>query len=128
MTCLSQVAIVVADYDEAIRYFRDKLGFALVEDKAMDNGKRWVVMAPSMTGGARILLAKAKNEAELGHVGNQTGGRVFLFLETDDFEATYRSFRDSGVDFSEEPRDEEYGKVAVFSDLYGNKWDLIGRR
>ena len=116
---------MVTDYDEAIAYYTRVLGFRLVQDDAITAGKRWVVVAPpgALEGG--LLLAKAKNEAELSAVGRQTGGRVFLFLHTDDFWRDYRAFLDRGVRFAESPREEVYGTVAVFEDLYGNRWDLL---
>jgi catechol 2,3-dioxygenase-like lactoylglutathione lyase family enzyme len=119
------VAVLVTDYDEAIAYYTRVLGFRIVQDDAITAGKRWVVVAPpgALEGG--LLLAKAKNEAELSAVGRQTGGRVFLFLHTDDFWRDYRAFLDRGVRFAESPREEVYGTVAVFEDLYGNRWDLL---
>jgi len=126
---LSRIALVVRHYDEAIQYYCQGLGFVLVEDTELVAGKRWVVIRPSeRADSAEIILAKAKNEAELAAVGNQTGGRVFLFLETDDFWRDYNAFKAQGVDFAENPREEVYGTVVVFKDLYGNKWDLIGRK
>lgn len=129
---LALVSLVVRDYDEAIAYYTGALGFRLVEDSPRGPGKRWVVVAPpgadaSLTtgDGCRLLLAQAKNAAELAAVGNQTGGRVFLFLHTDDFRRDHRAFLARGVEFLEEPREESYGTVAVFRDLYGNKWDLL---
>ncbi len=115
------------DYDEAIDFYTRVLGFRLVEDSPREPGKRWVVVAPS-GGGASLLLAKAANEAQLSRVGNQTGGRVFLFLHTDDFDRDHAAMSAHGVKFVEAPRDEEYGKVVVFEDLYGNRWDLIERK
>jgi catechol 2,3-dioxygenase-like lactoylglutathione lyase family enzyme len=124
---LSAVSLVVRDYDEAIAYYTGALGFRLVEDSPRGPGKRWVLVAPPGAGpdGCRLLLAKAKNDAELATIGRQTGGRVFLFLQTDDFHRDHRAFRARGVEFLEEPREESYGTVAVFRDLYGNKWDLL---
>lgn len=124
---LSAVSLVVRDYDEAIAYYTGALGFRLVEDSPRGPGKRWVLVAPPGAGpdGCRLLLAKAKNAAELAAIGRQTGGRVFLFLQTDDFHRDHRAFRARGVEFLEEPREESYGTVAVFRDLYGNKWDLL---
>jgi catechol 2,3-dioxygenase-like lactoylglutathione lyase family enzyme len=113
------VTLVVDDYDEAISYFTRKLGFALVEDTALDGGKRWVVVAPRGAGSG-LLLAKAANQRQ-----KQAGGRVFLFLHTDDFRRDYAAYTERGVTFVEEPRQEPYGTVAVFTDLYGNRWDLI---
>jgi catechol 2,3-dioxygenase-like lactoylglutathione lyase family enzyme len=119
------VSILVRDYDEALAFYSGKLRFSVVEDTPMGGGRRWVVLAPPGSDGTRILLAKAKNRGELSAVGKQAGGRVFLFLHTDDFARDHREMRRRGVAFSEEPRDEEYGTVAVFEDLYGNKWDLL---
>ena len=124
---LAHVALVVRDYDEAIDFYTRALGFKLVEDTQLSAEKRWVVVTPS-DGSASLLLAKAANDAQLSRVGNQTGGRVFLFLHTDDFERDHRAMTAHGVKFIENPRDEKYGKVAVFEDLYGNRWDLIERR
>jgi catechol 2,3-dioxygenase-like lactoylglutathione lyase family enzyme len=121
---IALVTLVVDDYDEAISYFTRKLGFALVDDTALEDGKRWVVVAPR---GAEsgLLLAKAVNQRQKQAVGAQTGGRVFLFLHTDDFRRDYAAYKERGVSFVEEPRQESYGTVAVFTDLYGNRWDLI---
>jgi catechol 2,3-dioxygenase-like lactoylglutathione lyase family enzyme len=119
------VAVLVTDYDEAIAYYTRVLGFRLLQDDAITAGKRWVVVAPPGALECGLLLAKAKNEAELSAVGRQTGGRVFLFLHTDDFWRDYRAFLDRGVRFAESPREEVYGTVAVFEDLYGNRWDLL---
>jgi catechol 2,3-dioxygenase-like lactoylglutathione lyase family enzyme len=124
---LALVAIVVADYDEAIDYYTGVLGFTLVEDEPREPGKRWVVVAPSADRGAKLLLAKAAKPEQLSRVGNQTGGRVFLFMHTDDFDGDYARFKAAGVRFVETPRSESYGRVVVFQDLYGNKWDLIER-
>lgn len=121
---IATVALVVADYDEAIAWYTQKLGFHLFDDADLGGGKRWVTIGPS-EGGVRLLLAEAKNAEERSRVGNQTGGRVFLFLETDDFAADHRAMFERGVDFREAPRHEAYGTVAVFADLYGNLWDLI---
>jgi catechol 2,3-dioxygenase-like lactoylglutathione lyase family enzyme len=119
------VSILVRDYDEAVAFYSGKLGFDLIEDTPMGGGRRWVVAAPRGSGGARILLAKAKNKRELSAVGSQGGGRVFLFLHTDDFARDHREMLRRGVKFREEPREEAYGTVAVFENLYGNKWDLL---
>jgi catechol 2,3-dioxygenase-like lactoylglutathione lyase family enzyme len=122
---LATVALVVRDYDEAKAWFVDMLDFVVVEDTDLGDGKRWLVVAPRGQNGARLLLAAAANEAQKARIGDQTGGRVFLFLETDDFERAYAVFRKRGVRFTETPRSERYGKVAVFLDLYGNRWDLL---
>ena len=121
---IATVVLVVRDYDEAIAWYVEKLGFSLHQDVDLGEGKRWVLVGPQGEG-ARLLLAQAKDERELSRVGDQTGGRVFLFLETDDFDRDHRAMRERGVTFSEEPRREGYGTVAVFADLYGNLWDLI---
>jgi catechol 2,3-dioxygenase-like lactoylglutathione lyase family enzyme len=126
---IGYVALVVRDYDEAIAFFTEKLGFRVVEDKPSKDrqgrDKRWVLVAPTGSSGTQLLLAKASTPEEESRIGNQTGGRVFLFLHTDDFWRDYRAMTARGVKFVREPRDEEYGTVAVFEDLYGNKWDLL---
>ena len=121
---LATVALVVRDYDEAVRWYVEKLGFALAEDIDLGGGKRWVTLDPG-NGGARLLLARAEGERQASRVGDQTGGRVFLFLETDDFARDHAAMLSKGISFKEEPRRESYGTVAVFTDLYGNPWDLI---
>ena len=125
---IATLALVVADYDEAIEFYRDKLGFSLVADTPLGGDKRWVLVAPPGGNGARLLLAKADGPEQLASVGNQTGGRVMLFLETDDFAGDFSRMSEKGVTFLEAPRHEAYGSVAVFADLYGNKWDLIEPR
>lgn len=115
---------MVRDYDEAIAWFVGKLDFELAEDTELGPLKRWVVVRPS-TGGAGLLLARADGESQAATIGRQAGGRVFLFLETDDFARDYAAYRAAGVRFLETPRAEAYGMVAVFEDLYGNRWDLI---
>ncbi len=127
MKHLALVALVVPDYDEAIAYYTGVLGFTLVEDEPREAGKRWVVVAPSRDRGASLLLARAATPEQLSRVGNQTGGRVFLFLHTDDFDGDYERYGAAGVEFVESPRHEDYGRVVVFRDRYGNKWDLIER-
>jgi lactoylglutathione lyase len=122
---IAHVTLLVRDYDEAIAYYTKTLGFQLVEDTPVAEGKRWVLVAPGGESGCGLLLAKAKNAEELGAVGHQAGGRVFLFLHTDDFWRDYRAFTARGVGFCEQPREEPYGTVAVFADLYGNRWDLL---
>jgi catechol 2,3-dioxygenase-like lactoylglutathione lyase family enzyme len=122
---LAQVTLVVREYDEAIAFFTDKLGFHLIEDSALGDGKRWVVVAPDALGTHRLLLARALTPDEIRAIGSQTGGRVFLFLHTGDFWRDYRNMQSRGVEFLEAPREESYGTVAVFEDLYGNKWDLL---
>jgi catechol 2,3-dioxygenase-like lactoylglutathione lyase family enzyme len=121
---IATVALVVHDYDEAVRWYMDKLGFALAEDVDLGGGKRWVTLAAGNSG-ARLLLARAEGERQASRVGDQTGGRVFLFLETDDFARDHAAMLAKGVVFKEEPRREAYGTVAVFADLYSNLWDLI---
>jgi len=121
---LSLVSLVVRDYDEAIEFFCGKLDFQLLEDTKIYESKRWVVVAPKHSS-CSLLLAKAKNEEEEKFIGNQSGGRVFLFLESDDFWSDYKKMKGKGIIFMEEPRNERYGTVVVFKDLYGNKWDLI---
>lgn len=118
-------ALVVRDYDEAIQYYTKILGFRLIEDTDQGNGKRWVVVQPQGQGGAAILLAQAKGPEQESAIGFQTGGRVFLFLHTDDFERDYANYTAAGVEFVRPPSREAYGQVAVFRDLYGNLWDLI---
>ena len=124
-TAIATITLVVADYDAAIAFYRDRLGFILIADTDMGHGKRWVVVGPAGERGARLLLAKADGDDQAAAIGNQTGGRVMLFLETDDFERDYEAMRANGVVFLETPRHEPYGSVAVFEDLYGNKWDLL---
>lgn len=119
------VTLVVRDYDEAISYYIRKLGFLLVEDTRIDAAKRWVVVAPQGATEGGLLLAKAANERQNAAVGSQTGGRVFLFLHTDDFHRDFAAYKERGVAFVEGPRQESYGTVAVFEDLYGNRWDLV---
>jgi len=123
---LAQIALVVADYDEAIAFYTGKLRFTLVEDTVLSETKRWVVIAPPGSSGARLLLAKAATPEQATRVGNQTGGRVFLFLHTDDFDRDYQQLLDQDIRIVRTPAVEAYGKVAVFEDLYGNRWDLIG--
>ncbi len=122
---LAQVALVVRDYDEAIQYYTQTLHFDLLEDTTLSDTKRWVVVAPKGSGGCRLLLAKAANEEQQSRVGNQTGGRVFLFLHTDDLLRDYKALTGKGVTFVRPPATEAWGRVAVFRDLYGNLWDLI---
>lgn len=122
---LTQIALVVNDYDEAIAFYTQKLKFDLVEDTALSETKRWVVVAPRGDGGCNLLLAKAANDLQKSRIGNQTGGRVFLFLHTDNFERDYQNLLDQGITIVRKPSVETYGTVAVFEDLYGNLWDLI---
>ncbi len=125
---LAVVSLLVRDYDEAIAFYVGRLGFALGEDVALEDGKRWVVVHPPGEGGAALLLARADGERQRAAIGNQGGGRVFLFLHTDDFARDHAAFVARGVTFLEAPRHEAYGTVAIFEDLYGNRWDLIQRR
>lgn len=122
-----QLALVVRDYDEAIAFYTEKLGFALLEDTRLSDTKRWVRVAPQGSHCA-LLLAKAASDEQCLSIGNQTGGRVFLFMHTDNFWRDFDAMRSRGVNFVGEPREEEYGTVVVFTDLYGNKWDLIEPR
>ena len=126
MQRLGIVALVVRDYDEAIAWFTQVLGFVLVEDAPREAGKRWVRVAASADAETSLLLARAANDAQAAHVGRFAGGRVGLFLQVDDFDATHATLLARGVHFRETPRHEAYGKVAVFEDLYGNRWDLLG--
>lgn len=119
------LALVVDDYDEAIQFYTKKLNFVLLEDTALSETKRWVRVAPPGEGGCALLLAKAEGEEQRSRVGNQAGGRVFLFMHTDDFWRDYRAMTANGVRFVRQPSEEVYGTVAVFEDLYGNLWDLI---
>ena len=121
---LAHLTIVVTDYDEAIKFYTQKLNFELIEDTGLNNNKRWVLVAPKGSQ-CKLLLAKAATEEQRSRIGNQTGGRVFLFLHTDDFERDYQTLKEKGVEFVRTPVKESYGTVAVFKDLYGNLWDLI---
>lgn len=122
---IAQVAILVHDYDEAILFYTTKLHFDLIEDSILSESKRWVIVSPKGNIGTRLLLAKATNEEQKNAVGNQCGGRVFLFLNTNNFEFDYKNLVDQKVTIVREPVEEKWGRVAVFADLYGNKWDLI---
>ena len=128
MSALTLATLVVRDYDEAIAFFTGALDFELRANDEMGGGKRWVVVAPRGDRGGGLLLARAANDAQLAHVGDQTGGRVAFFLEVEDFDAAHARLQAHGARFTEAPRHEAYGTVVVFLDLYGNKWDLIGRR
>lgn len=121
---IALITLVVRDYDEAIAFYVGKLSFTLIEDSPQ-GPKRWVVIAPPEGNGARLLVARADTPEQAARIGDQTGGRVFLFLETDDFDRDFQAFSAGGVRFLEAPRHEPYGKVAVFEDLYGNRFDLI---
>ena len=124
---LTAISLLVREYDEAIEFFTGALRFRLVEDTPLGGGKRWVVVSPGDRG-ANLLLARAATDEQSAAVGDQSGGRVFLFLHTSDFHADYEHMQSCGVRFLESPREEPYGKVAVFQDLYGNKWDLVQPR
>ncbi|HZE25858.1 MAG TPA: VOC family protein [Terriglobales bacterium] len=125
---LGHVAVVVRNYDEAVAFFTRALGFRLIEDTDLGAGKRWVLVGPANSAGTSLLLAQAATPQQASRIGNQTGGRVFLFLHTDDFWRDYRAMTARGVKFVREPREEAYGTVSVFEDLYGNLWDLIQRK
>lgn len=125
MPAIGALTLLVRDYDEAIAWYRDRAGFALVSDTDLGGGKRWVLMAPKGAVETRLLLAKAVGAEQEAQVGHQAGGRVFLFLHTDDFARDHAAMMAAGVEFLEAPRHEAYGSVAVFQDLYGNKWDLL---
>lgn len=122
---LVQIALVVDDYDRAIRFYTETLGFHLLEDTSLSESKRWVVVAPPGPGSCKVLLAKAAGPEQTSRIGNQTGGRVFLFLHTDNFNEDFQRLQQNGVRIVRGPLDEPYGRVAVFADLYGNLWDLI---
>ena len=124
---LTHIALVVDDYDQAIKFYTEKLNFDLVEDTILSETKRWVLVRPKGATECSILLAKASNEEQKTRIGNQTGGRVFLFLQTSDFWHDYKTMFEKGINFVREPIKEDYGTVAVFEDLYGNLWDLIGK-
>jgi len=125
---ISAVTLLVPDYDAGIAFYVEVLGFTLVENTALGPKKRWVLVAPPGDAGTRLLLAKADGPAQTARVGDQTGGRVFLFLQSDDFDRDHAAMVTRGVTFLEAPRTEAYGKVAVFRDPFGNTWDLIGSR
>ena len=122
---IGNIALVVESYDDAIEFYTQKLQFTLVEDTDLGGGKRWVQVAPPNSNGTNLLLAQASTESQTQAIGNQTGGRVFLFLQTNDFWRDYELMQKNGVRFNEQPREEAYGTVVVFEDLYGNKWDLL---
>jgi catechol 2,3-dioxygenase-like lactoylglutathione lyase family enzyme len=130
MQRLGMVSLVVADYDEALAFYVGKLGFTLVEDSFVpEQNKRWVVIEPpGAGGGAKLLLARGVNPDQVARIGNQTGGRVFLFLYTDDFWRDFKAYKAAGVEFAREPSEAPYGTVAVFKDLYGTLWDLVQLR
>lgn len=122
---IGSIALVVENYDDAIEFYTKKLQFTLAEDTDLGGGKRWVQVSPPNSNGTNLLLAQASTEEQAQFVGNQAGGRVFLFLQTNDFWRDYKLMKSNGVVFKEEPRVEDYGTVVVFQDLYGNKWDLL---
>lgn len=122
---IAHIALVVNDYDEAIQFYTRKLNFILKEDTVLSETKRWVIVSPPGAGNCSLLLAKAATEEQKNRIGNQTGGRVFLFLHTDDLHRDYKTMKEQGISFIREPAAEAYGTVAVFKDLYGNLWDLI---
>lgn len=122
---IAHIALLINDYDEAIDFYVNKLGFDLIEDTAQSETKRWVMVSPRGGANCNLLLAKATNEEQRSRIGNQTGGRVFLFLHTDDFYRDYNNLKEQGVRIVREPVEQNYGTVAVFEDLYGNLWDLI---
>jgi catechol 2,3-dioxygenase-like lactoylglutathione lyase family enzyme len=122
---LARITLLVRHYDEALTFFTQALGFRIVEDTALPENKRWLLVAPVGSTGPALLLAQAATPAQNACIGNQAGGRVFLFLHTDDFWRDHRQMQDRGVKFLESPRQESYGTVAVFEDLYGNRWDLL---
>lgn len=126
---VAQVALLVRQYDEALAFYVGTLGFTLIEDTYLpEQDKRWVVVAPPGSSECRLVLARAAGDEQASRIGNQTGGRVFLFLHTDDFWRDFQNYRERGVVFVQEPREESYGTVAVFQDLYGNLWDLLQSR
>ena len=122
---ITHIALLVDDYDEAIQFYTKKLNFILKEDTVLSEAKRWVIITPPGSDGCSLLLAKSANDEQKSRVGNQTGGRVFLFLYTDDIERDYKNMKEQGIFFTREPIEEVWGTVAVFKDLYGNLWDLI---
>ena len=126
---IGYVSLIVQDYDEAIKFYVDTLGFRLIEDTFIEaQNKRWVLVAPPGSTETRLLLARAVGAEQSSRIGNQTGGRVFLFLHTDDFWRDFNAFKSRGVVFVRDPKEESYGTVAVFRDLYGNLWDLLQRK
>lgn len=128
MSLLGMITVVVDDYDAAIDYYTTALGFTLIEDAKMSDTKRWVVVAPDPNHGAALLLARAASPEQSAAIGNQSGGRVMFFLYTDNFDRDYSRMAEHNVSFTEKPRLEDFGKVVVFADKYGNKWDFIERK
>jgi catechol 2,3-dioxygenase-like lactoylglutathione lyase family enzyme len=125
MQTIGYVSLLVRDYDEALKFFTESLGFQVLADTPLELGKRWILVAPPNSHGTSLLLAQASIPEQATRIGNQTGGRVFLFLHTDDFWRDYDQMKSRGIKFRESPREEPYGTVAVFEDLYGNQWDLL---
>lgn len=125
MQTIGYVSLIVRDYDEAIEFFTGSLGFKLIADTPLEQGRRWVLVAPPNSSGTSLLLAQASTPEQASRIGNQTGGRVFLFLHTDDFWRDYRQMQARGIKFMEVPRQEPYGTVVVFEDVCGNQWDLL---
>ena len=125
---IAHIALLVADYDEAISFYVDKLHFDLIEDTALSETKRWVLVAPKGSQEFSLLLAKADGAIQKQSIGNQSGGRIFLFLNTDNFDRDYQNLKDNNIEIVREPKTEAYGKVLVFKDIYGNLWDLIQRK
>ncbi|HEV8082803.1 MAG TPA: VOC family protein [Chitinophagaceae bacterium] len=125
---IAHIALIVSDYDEAIMFYTEKLGFKVIRDIALDKKKRWVLLAPKGSKECCLLLAKADGDEQITRIGNQTGGRVFLFLYTDNFWRDYKNMLAKGISFTREPVVESYGTIAVFKDLYGNLWDLIEQK
>jgi catechol 2,3-dioxygenase-like lactoylglutathione lyase family enzyme len=125
---IAYITFLVRDYDEALAFFTDALGFRILEDTPLSDSKRWLLVAPPNSSGSALLLAQAATAEQAQRIGNQAGGRVFLFLHTDDFYRDYRGMQSHNIQFLESPRHEPYGIVAVFEDLYGNKWDLLQPR
>lgn len=123
--CIGAVSLLVREYDEAIEFYTTKLPFRLIEDTPQTSDKRWVRVRPPGPGGCDLILARAATPQQQERVGDQTGGRVFLFLYTDDFSRNYEAMKSKGIGFTEQPRQEAYGRVVVFRDLYGNRWDLV---
>lgn len=128
MRVISAITVLVPSYEEGLNFFVGTLGFTVIEDTVLSPTKRWVLVAPSRSAETRLLLARADGPEQVEAIGNQSGGRVFLFLRTDDIDRDYKRFRAAGVSFAEEPRVEAYGTVAVFTDPFGNRWDLIEPR
>ena len=122
---IAHISLLVNDYDEALQFYTEKLNFDLIEDTVLNEDKRWVLIAPKNSKGFSLLFAKASNDIQRTLIGNQAGGRVFLFLNTDNIKRDFETFKNNGVKFIREPKTESYGTVAVFEDLYGNLWDLI---